>query len=60
MLATNLPQEELIRRLRRSKSCWIDLNHYMRNESTMRFKDFEYLQKLLTGVAESWRDLEDV
>lgn len=60
MRAVDLDKNELIRRLCRSKSCWIDLNHYMRNEATMRFKDFEFLQKLLQGAAEAWKDLEDV
>jgi hypothetical protein len=60
MEAKDLDKRELIDRLRRSKSCWIDLNHYMRNEAVMRFKDFEFLQKLLEGAANAWKDLDDI
>lgn len=60
MKAQDLDKQELINRLRRSKSCWIDLNHFIRNDAVMRFKDFEFLQKLLEGVSHVWKDLDDI
>jgi len=60
MEAADLDKKELINRLKRSKSCWISFMHWMQNDSVMRFKDYEYIRKLLVTVAEQWKDLDDI